>query len=124
MTTEYDDFSWEGGNPLFGDWGDGPRARDPGVVFLGTPVGVPCERCETPIRMGDVGEYMRCIGTGDNGENEILPVHRECLLMSVLGHLYGVCSCSDYLGLSQREAAIELARRVDSGEKPNLEPLP
>lgn len=117
---EYDETAWEHGNPLFGDWGASPRASDPDVVILGTPVGVPCLLCDVPIRPGDVGEYMpnwRDVVTVD-------PVHRECLLLHVVGHLYGICSCSDHLGLSQREAAIELARRVDSGEKPNLEPLP
>lgn len=121
--TEYDDFSWEGGNPLFGDWGHGPRASDPGVVFLGTPVGVPCIRCKEPIRPGDTGEFMRCIGTAEDGGNEVLPMHRECLLLGVVGHLYGFCTCNDFEGLTERQAGIEVARRVDRGLEPRLDRL-
>lgn len=108
----------ESGNPLFGNWGRGPRAVDPDVVFLGTPVGVPCLYCEEPIRPGDVGEFMRCYL--EHGA-EITPVHRECLLLHVVGHTYGYCNCSDYQGLTQRQAALAVAKLVDSGAMPDFD---
>lgn len=100
------------GNTLFGDWGRGPRASDPDVEYAPTPVGVPCFKCEEAIQPGDVGEFMPCHGVG---VMEILPIHRECLMLGVIGHTFGVCGCTDYAGTeTTREAALELARRVDS----------
>lgn len=100
------------GNELFGDWGRSPRGSDPDSRYAPTPVGVPCMKCEEPIRPGDVGEFMPFYGVG---VMELLPVHRECLMLSVIGHTFGVCSCTEYAGTeTTREAALELARRVDS----------
>ncbi len=49
------------------------------------------------------------------GTQTVEPIHRECLMLSVIGHVFGVCSCTDYAGTTTtREAALELARRVDS----------
>lgn len=99
------------GNALFGDWGRGARALDPEVEYAKTPVGVPCFHCDEPIKPGDVGEFMPCHGID---RLEILPIHRECLMLNVIGHTFGVCSCTDYAGTTTtREAALELARRVD-----------
>lgn len=99
------------GNVLFGDWGSGPRAQDPEVQYMPTPIGEECFECEEPIAFGDCGEFMLYHGT-DSVRS--VPIHRECMMLKVIGHQFGVCSCTDYAGTTtKREAALELARRVD-----------
>jgi len=40
--------------------------------------------------------------------------HRECSLIQYVGHLVGVCACTEWDPQS-REAALECLRRVDDG---------
>jgi len=91
------------GNPIFGDWTG--IARGDGARVLPTPVGVECLWCREPIAEGDTGEFLG---------SRRLPVHRECMMLGILGHRFGVCDCTDYAkAATKRAAALELARRVD-----------
>ena len=98
------------GNPIFGDWGTAGRAQ--GAARANVPVGVPCARCSELIVEDDVGEMMPHV---DETCAVIRPIHRECLLLGIVGHEYGVCRCTDYaVASSVREAALELYRRVEA----------
>lgn len=116
----------DAGNTLFGDWTGSVRMLDPGVQFAPTPVGVPCLWCHEIVREGDTGEFMPCygnpIGEEKRGGPQILPAHRECSMLGVIGHTYGICRCTDYAGFGddRRAAALELARRVDAGIPPGV----
>ncbi len=104
----------ECGNPLFGDWGDCPRAQ--GARFMPTPIGEPCLVCRDLVARGDVGELVP-----DVGEHTVTvrAVHRECLLLDVVGHTYGVCGCTNYAGQpTKRAAALELWLRVMAKYQP------
>jgi hypothetical protein len=81
-----------------------------GVVA--TPVGVPCQRCEEPIEVGDFGLVMPHVEAA--GTARMAPHHRECFLRSVfgsVGHQRKKCSCfggteEDPPEMTKREAAI------------------
>lgn len=113
------DKRWDG-NPLFGDWGNSPRAQEAPRVDI--PVGEPCMYCKEAIQEGDVGEMMPLYlghhdhdGGGQGWTAEA--VHRECLVLHIIGHQVGVCNCTDYAGIEgDRARAIECARRLDAGE--------
>lgn len=102
------------GNPLFGDWERSPRADD--ADFIETPVGQKCLLCGEPVQEGDTGEMMATLGLLDVNGTGVSPCHRECLILNTVGHLVGVCNCTNYMGLSRRGAAVEAALRLDSGE--------
>lgn len=95
-------------NPLFGPWPNVPHAED--AHFVEPPLGELCLTCNEPIREGEAGEIMPMIA--EEGTT-LHPVHRECLILRIIGHNFGVCSCTNYAGTSSlREAALELDRRV------------
>lgn len=111
----------DAGNTLFGDWTGSVRMLDPGVQFAPTPVGVPCLWCHEIVREGDTGEFMPTLL--DHPEvASVRPAHRECSMLGVIGHVYGICRCTDYAGFGddRRAAALELARRVDAGIPPGV----
>ena len=66
-----------------------------------TPVGAPCLFCLEPIE-----EYDRGF-TFVNGST----AHAECQLLAVIGHDFGVCSCTGFDNPS-RDSARELWRRA------------
>jgi hypothetical protein len=80
-----------------------------------TPVGDLCVECGEPIGDSDSGTW--CVVT-DHGDNpQAVPVHAECQPLSIIGHAFGICVCTDYAGLpTRRAAALELRRRM--AEKP------
>lgn len=81
-------------------WGDKP------------PVGAECFTCHEPIREGDRGGYVAHMAMGGTTAHA---VHRECLMLGLIGHAHGVCGCTGNAGMPTiREAALELARRVRS----------
>jgi len=116
----------------FGERWDAPIvADDPDALGCDTPVGVRCLECDEPIVQGDQG-FLRPFmhGRGWQGEGWIVAslgeeasvtaVHRECDLLGIVGHMVGVCSCTDYagFGVRGRAAAREVQARVDRGELP------
>ncbi len=62
-----------------------------------------CGICEEPLEARALGERPT------NGT-----VHEFCAALASVGHVVGVCGCSEppYLGLTQREAAKETVRRL------------
>lgn len=99
------------GNPLFGDgWRDTPRGRDETAYFVPEPVGESCYLCDEEIAEGDEGELMLAL---EPGVFKIVAQHRECTLLVIFGHDAGLCACTDFGGMTFREAAHEIARRKD-----------
>jgi hypothetical protein len=105
------------GNPLFGDgWERTFRGEDPDAFFVDTPVGEPCSFCDQPVEADDSGELMMQVPGTDGASNgsrklRIVAQHIECGLLLVFGHELGVCSCTRWLDLEPREAALEAMRR-------------
>jgi len=90
-------------NPIFGDWTGIPRADR--ATFRPTPIGAPCAWCAESIVAGDLGEFLA---------GSMLVVHRECMMLGIMGHRFGVCDCTDYAGAATlRQAGFELERRVE-----------
>lgn len=98
------------GNPLFGDWKGIPRGND--AQFVSTPVGERCLVCEELVADGDLGEIMHVMGhDGDEVRPVHRPAHRECMLLCIIGHDFGICRCTNFGGQpSIRAAALELLR--------------
>lgn len=81
-------------------WGDEP------------PIGAECFCCHEPIREGDTGGYITVLRPGGG---DICAIHRECHMLSLVGHRWEVCSCTKYAGTTTiREAALLLAQRMRS----------
>lgn len=86
-----------------------PRVR---AVEIPTPVGELCMACHEAVEEGDSGEMAVLItGTPAAPVGQFLPLHRECGLLRAVGHEFGLCNCTNYEGLTRREAAIECAKR-------------
>jgi hypothetical protein len=100
---------WDQGNPLFGDWSGIPRGEE--ARYVETPVGYLCIECGERIEAADAGEmqpFLKLDGV------RWWAVHRECILLGIVGHQYGVCRCTDYAGAKTRhEAALILTARMD-----------
>jgi hypothetical protein len=98
---------------FFGQRWDAPLLS--GAVRRPTPVGAECYTCTEPIEEGDRGLLRPCVRMGPDGrpaEPKLLPVHTECDLLSIVGHMHEVCSCTGY-DTSSRPAALELLRRLN-----------
>jgi hypothetical protein len=90
----------------FGEhWG---TSRLAGGVQVRTPVGQPCIRCQDTIAAGDQG-ILTAYLHGD-GNATMVPLHAECELIAILGHDFGVCSCTGY-DTTSHDAARDLWRR-------------
>lgn len=82
--------------PYFGQRWDAPVCdnRPSGQ----TPVGTPCHECQLAIKDGDQGVFLPSIGDEDTPVTSV-PVHRECMLRSVMGCLNVArqrpCTCAD-----------------------------
>jgi hypothetical protein len=99
-----------------------PRSDgDPEVRQVPTPVGKPCELCSEPVAAGDRG-WMRPTIREDSGRRTVtvVPHHAECELLTVAGHLFGVCDCTGWAGHGRacRAAALELHRRITASAHP------
>lgn len=142
MTNDYESdiklFPFPMAGPIFGDWSGIWRV---GATLVATPVGEPCISCHGPILDGEAGglvyrrrhglmgvQKLLAVVRASPGESKatviqesaepdasappLVPVHRGCLLLDVLGHDYGLCGCTGYAGIeSRRDAAIEMERR-------------
>lgn len=83
-----------------------------------TPIGRLCLGCREPIVEGDQGFIMPgisqgLVATGVPGPGTVA-YHRECEMLGIVGHEWGICSCTNYLGLTRREAGRELVRRIEA----------
>lgn len=74
-----------------------------------TPVGAACGCCSEAVAAGDVGWIRAAFDTATGPRPYVL--HAECELLGIVGHLFGVCSCTGF-DTTSREAARELWRRV------------
>lgn len=102
----------------FGEYWDVPATEL--LDRLPTPVGEKCLDCGEPIVLGEQGYIMPCILDQDEHGRWITdfrPIHRECQLLSVVGHTYGYCSCNDYQGLTRRQGAIKTWEVMDRQPK-------
>lgn len=96
---------------FFGERWDAPALDDPeAAVQMPTPVGGACVQCSEPIVEGDRGFY-RAAAFGPAGQSAVVFVHAECELLGIVGHEFGICSCTGF-DTSSREAARELWRTV------------
>lgn len=96
---------------IFGTLWDAPVCD--GKTAEPVPVGEPCMNCAEPVVEGDQGYIMACFRA--DGSLEWLPQHKECSLLSVIGHVYGYCSCTDYQGMTERQAGIRVWELVQAG---------
>lgn len=79
------------------------------TIQVRTPVGVLCDICEEAVKPDDFGEMIvACSGQ----TVRMQPQHRDCMLLETSGHMVGLCPCTGYEGMSQRQAAIEVAKRL------------
>lgn len=90
-------------DPFFGDRWDAPLIDEADQVP--TPIGQSCFRCGELVAAGDRG-LIRMVARELGGELQAAaePVHAECDLIGVVGHLVGVCHCTGY-DTSTRAAA-------------------
>jgi hypothetical protein len=105
---------------FFGEPWDAPIVDD-AVQLPEVPTYAACIQCDEQIVETDQGfirpyvgndvaaRYLVGIGPG----HQLVAVHRECDLSSVLGHTVGVCLCTGYP--HNRETAREVLRRVEEG---------
>lgn len=70
-----------------------------------------CEICGEPIEFGQPSTQMVVMRPGGAQVGEC---HTECQTLGIVGHEYGVCTCTGY-DTTSRAAALELWRRM--GEK-------
>lgn len=94
----------------FGPYWDVPATDQ--LPQVPTPVGEPCLDCGEFIAEGEQGYTRPCIGLAPEGSDEQytvtwMAIHRECDLLSTVGHTFGYCSCNDYQGLTRRQGAIK-----------------
>lgn len=90
-----------------------------GALWATTPVGRECYCCEEPIGKGDDG-WIRPYGENapelpEGVKWTMRPIHRECDLLGIVGHLVGVCLCTaeddEYNSMSTRDMARECLKR-------------
>jgi len=101
-------------------WG-GPTAFGPRwhsvmtehATWVPTPVGERCLFCEEPIEEGDQGFLRGHIDA--SGKSSMRWAHGGCDAIGVVGHIYGVCSCTGW-DTTTKAAGDELWRRLD-GER-------
>lgn len=113
----------------FGEpWDSGVCYDDDGTlrsdVHKTFPAGESCFYCGEPFseEAGDSGKAMPC--TTADGTARIVHVHKECMLREVIGplaHHEGRCHChggegNGTPGMTLREEAIEVWRRMQTGE--------
>lgn len=91
---------------FFGDPWDAPVTDD--GTQVATPVGQRCYDCLETIGNGDQG-FIR--GGVDIDRNAVVTfIHRECDMLGIVGHMVGVCPCTNPRG-TRREQGAEVLRR-------------
>ena len=109
---------------VFGPLWDAPVCED-ATVFPEVPTHARCLHCHEHIAEGDQGLIRIYFGGATkpgylvehvNG-CQLVAIHRECDLVNTVGHVFGVCPCTDYAGLGEhqpRKAARLLLERLDA----------
>ena len=87
---------------------------------VATPVGRPCLSCAEPVAPTDRG-WLRPVATGPDAA-DLLPVHAECELAGIVGHLVGACPCNGFTAGTRATARVAWRRfgmgLADPGEVP------
>ena len=97
-------------NPYFGEPWDSTFAANSEQVP--TPVGETCLECREVIVDGDQGVIVPCVLfplDGSGRSTTSAPAHRECLLLSVIGHVAGTCFCHEGLGTHRERGRATVA---------------
>lgn len=83
------------------------------IMRIPAPVGEPCLACDEAIGAEDYGEMVVVMsGTLEAPSARLAPQHRECLILHTSGHLVGLCPCTEYEGLTLRQAALAVVERL------------
>ena len=82
-------------------------------------VGQSCHDCGETITADDDGQMIGVVK--EDGSGALAAVHRECIALEVIGHLWGVCKCTGWE--YDRAAALELKRRINEALEKG-EPIP
>lgn len=86
-----------------------------GALWAATPVGRMCMRCDEVIMREDDGWIYPVVIAVDKWD--MRPIHRECDLLGVVGHIVGICPCTydndELKGLTTRELALLCLRKWD-----------
>lgn len=83
-------------------------AHNTGPLDLG-----PCELCGETIGADDNVTRSRTLD-GFGGSRDVL-MHAECQALPIVGHMFGICSCTGYG--TDRSAAKELWERMRAGSR-------
>jgi hypothetical protein len=75
---------------------------------IATPVGERCTRCRERIEDGDRG-FIRAVVDGSDVRSA--PVHYGCEAVGIIGHEFGVCSCTGW-DSTTKAAGEELLARI------------
>lgn len=77
------------------------------AVQVPTPIGQHCGLCGEPIQAGDRGWMRGAMSSSDDGRMvaAVIPHHAECELLTIAGHLWGVCDCYGW-DTSRRQAGM------------------
>ena len=69
------------------------------AIPVSTPIGQPCLGCGECVADGDRGwmrGYVKDITPDGHVIRSVVPIHAECELRSVVGHMVGVCRCTGH----------------------------
>jgi hypothetical protein len=93
----------------FGQRWDSPMFDEPGWVQVETPAGRTCGLCHEVIQEGDQGQYLAgVVSLGSRTGAVLNATHIQCLMLTTIGHQYGVCGCTGYQpGARARQVLIE-----------------
>ena len=92
---------------FFGQRWDAPIVDDADQVP--PPVGYACDHLIEPEDQGLIRPYFDA-----NEKVTLKPVHRGCEMGMIVGHHFGLCSCTGWDDLYERGR--ELVRRADAGQ--------
>jgi hypothetical protein len=86
-----------------------------GAQRVDPPIGEACLTCGEPIAEGDQGYVRVVLRTVDIlTAHEVAPVHAECEALGIVGHTFGVCTCTGYDTRSRAAARILWERILDA----------
>lgn len=90
-----------------------PWLVEMGVALVAVPAGWPCLHCGEPIAEGDTGFFRQCLLRNDTGgwAWKTRATHAQCEALGIIGHDFGVCSCTGF-DTTAKASADELWRRL------------
>lgn len=86
-----------------------------GAARVPTPIGQPCLQCNESIVEGDRGLMVAVYHSVFKSSVE--PVHAECEVLPIVGHLVGVCSCTGYDTRTHAAALLAWQRLPELGRQ-------